>query len=353
MNRRRFTCLLALIGGALVIAPVASAQTTYSFLPLAMAPNVIMARTLTKAVGLSPEGTIAVGEHLNQAAVESGRNVLSLGALPGVSYSQATGVAANGDAVTGWTDLGSFYWTPAAGMIALGSLPGYQYSRANDISENGDAVVGYCTNPGSYGSYEAFLWSPISGMQSLGFLPGHTLSFGTAVSGSGLVATGYSTGPGMLATAFRWESGQLQSLGTLPGYTQSSSLGISRHGDYIVGHVTGPGVPSLAFLWNKSSGMKGIAPFPGLSDTYLRDVSESGERSVGLGSFKGSSTAILYNNQSNQTVILQDLLFSKGITSVRGWQLEEATAISDDGTTIVGFGRNARGKQLYWQVTLP
>lgn len=353
MNRRRFTCLLALIGGALVIAPAASAQSTYSFKPLAMVPTIAGPGTISRPIGLSPDGSYASGEQQNQAAIEKGGNIKFLGFLSGSPYSLATGVAANGDAAVGWTGVGGFYWTPSAGITPLGVLPGYQNSLATDISEKGEAVIGYCSNSGPYSSFEAFLWSPSTGMQNLGFLPGHTFSYGTAISGSGLVATGYSGGFGLPITAVRWKSGQLQSLGTLPGYRDSFGYGISRYGDYIVGYVTRPGIPAAAFLWNRSTGMKSIAPLSGLEDSYLRDVSQNGDRSVGYGWFNRNSTTILYDNQFGKTYILQDLLLAKGITDVKGWQLKEATSISDDGTTIVGIGLNPRGRRMYWQATLP
>lgn len=277
----------------------------------------------------------------------------SLGFLPGSSYSQATGAARKGEAVTGWTGVGGFYWTPSAGMTALGALSGYQFSLATDISEKGDVVIGYCSNPGVYQGFEAFLWSPNTGIQSLGLLPGHTFSYGTALSGSGLVATGYSGGPGVATTAFRWESGLFQGLGMLRGYTQSYALGISREGDYIVGYVQGANVPSEAFIWNRLSGMKGIGALPGGRGSYLRDVAENGVRSVGFANISSGRTAILYDNTSGKTYFLKDLLLAEGISEATGWQLEEATSISDDGSTIVGIGRNPRGRWMYWQVTLP
>ena len=40
-------------------------------------------------------------------------------------------------------------------------------------------------------------------------------------------------------------------------------------------------------------------------------------------------------------------------TPVVGWKLTEATAISDDGHTIVGHGTNAQGQTEAWTARLP
>jgi hypothetical protein len=39
--------------------------------------------------------------------------------------------------------------------------------------------------------------------------------------------------------------------------------------------------------------------------------------------------------------------------ALTGWQLSEATAISDDGLTIVGFGTNPLGNTEAWVATIP
>ncbi len=328
------------------------AQTTYSFKPLAMKPINSVAFSVPKGLAISPDGAFAAAEHQNQAAIENGGSIQLLGTLPGSSYSHATGIAANADAVVGLTDVGAaFYWTPWNGMTALGTLPGQSYSIAADVSEMGDAVIG--TSGSNSSTNEGFFWSPYTGMQGLGFLPGYTSSKGTAISGNGQSATGYCEGnSNNLVMAFRWEPGILRSLGTLPGYNRSYGYGISRTGDFVVGSADLNSTLIQGFIWNKSSGMKGIGAIPGYTSSVLRDVSEKGVRSVGFATGNSGAAAILYNSQSGQIDILQDLLLAKGV-NVRGWQLQEATSISDDGTTIAGIGLNPRGRQMYWRVTIP
>jgi uncharacterized membrane protein len=357
MNRRRFTCLLALIGGTLALSPTASAKATYSFKPLAMVPTYYRYGQIPRSLGLSPDGVFVAGEHQSQAAFEKGGSIQTLGMLPGAGYSQATGITANGDTAIGWTDLGiSFYWTSQTGMISLGTLPNQQYSLATDISAAGDAVIGYS---GTNGIWEAFIWSPSIGMKGLGFLPGCNNSIGAAISENGKVATGYSWGIGGWSTilACRWDSRRIQNLGTLPGYTNSFGYGISRYGDYIVGTVSGPHFLLEGFIWDKSSGMRGIGHIRGYLNSQLWDVSEKGDRSVGsvdnYPNFPIEGNAILYSSQAKKAILIKDLLLAKGVTSVTGWQLEEATSISDDGTVIVGSGVDPLGRRMYWQATLP
>jgi probable HAF family extracellular repeat protein len=70
-----------------------------------------------------------------------------LGTLPGVNFSQARGVSADGSVVVGWSNR-AFRWTAAGGMEDLGTLAGGFGSVASDVSADGSTVVGYSTSSG-------------------------------------------------------------------------------------------------------------------------------------------------------------------------------------------------------------
>jgi probable HAF family extracellular repeat protein len=54
-------------------------------------------------------------------------------------------------------------------MMSLGWLPGGSYSRAEGVTADGTTVVGYGTSnsPYTWYGYEAFIWDPVHGMRSL------------------------------------------------------------------------------------------------------------------------------------------------------------------------------------------
>jgi len=50
---------------------------------------------------------------------------------------------------------------------------------------------------------------------------------------------------------------------------------------------------------------------------------------------------------------LRDLLLADGIAELDGWTLLNATGISGDGRTIVGYGVNPDGNTEAWIATIP
>ena len=50
---------------------------------------------------------------------------------------------------------------------------------------------------------------------------------------------------------------------------------------------------------------------------------------------------------------LRELLIAGGATGLTGWRLTQASAISADGRTIVGSGRNPAGNPEAWAATIP
>ena len=187
----------------------------------------------------------------------------------------------------------------------LGDLPGGSFgSRAYGVSADGSVVVG-----GSRveNEYEAFRWTSAGGMVGLGDLPGGGVySIARDVSADGSVVVGYSASASG-GEAFRWTLATgMVGLGDLPGGSfYSSAEGISADGSVVVGQsYTESGLE--AFIWNQTDGMQN----------------------------------------------LQDMLVTDYSLDLTGWHLEHATAISDDGLTIVGHGINPDGNEEAWLATL-
>ena len=216
----------------------------------------------------------------------------------------AKGISADGSLVVG-SEKGeggatfAFRWTRQLGTERLAHRP---YSGATGVSADGSVIVGF---DGSVGSGEAFRWTRATGMTGLGFLPGRSSSSTEAVSADGSTVVGWS-GTRPSCEAFIWtdQTQQMQGLGVLPGQTGSWALDVSADGSAVVGGGDGP---SGAFIWDPISGMRS----------------------------------------------LRGLLVGQFGLDLTGWSLGEAHAVSDDGLTLAGTGRNPEGKAEAWVASLP
>jgi probable HAF family extracellular repeat protein len=176
------------------------------------------------------------------------------------------------------------------------------------LSADGSVLVGYRDSGfGEAERREGFLWSPERGLVGLGGMPTQTNSMASGVSadGSVIIGTAWNDGWPQSGRAVRWTDGGALDLGTLPGHSGSVATGVSGDGSLVVGTSFGAG-DSTGFIWDEANGMR-----------PLTDVL------VGLG------------------------------VDLEGWQLRNATAISADGSTIVGSGRDPVGREVGWLVTIP
>src|SRR5262249_3340342 len=146
-------------------------------------------------------------------------------------------------------------------------------------------------------SSQAFRWGD-GAMTGLGSLPGDTNSAASGVNANGRVVVGESFNA--TAQAFRWVNGTMTDLGFLPGGTASVAFGVSANGKVVVG-VGISAEPRQAFRWTAATGMQSV----------------------------------------------KALLQAAGV-AIPGWQLGEASAVSAEGTTIVGNGRDPNGRPQAW-----
>jgi probable HAF family extracellular repeat protein len=228
--------------------------------------------------------------------------------MVGLGGGVAYGVSADGSVVVGQSGGGGFQafrWTQATGVVGLGSLLIGDSSSASGASADGSVVVGKSGD-------EAFRWTQGTGMVGLGYLPGVNGFFGfseaNGVSADGSVVVGYSNGGngfnGNLIEAFRWtQAGGMVGLGVLSGGIASYANGVSADGSVVVGYsATDPFTGAEAFIWNSAQGMRSLQQV--LTNDYGLDLT--------------------------------------------GWSLNRANAISADGLTVVGEGRNPSGNTEAW-----
>jgi len=301
------------------------------------------------ASGVSGDGSVVVGYSISGTGLEAFRwtqatGMVGLGNLPGGISSSASGVSADGSVVVGYSNSANgneaFRWTQVTGMVGLGNLPGWSSSRASGVSADGSVVVGY-----SDSLDEVFRWTQATGMVGLGNLFGGGLfrrvlwSGIPAVSADGSVVVGYTSGN----EASRWT----QATGTVGlGSLRFSGVasGVSADGSVVVGQSMNANFAQEAFRWTQGTGMVGLG-----GPSYANGVSADG--SVVVGTSNESNEAFIWNSTQGMRSLKQVLTNDYGL-NLNGWDLIEATGISADGLSIVGFGFNSSGNTEAWIASL-
>src|SRR5262245_2063327 len=263
-------------------------------------------RLLTPAFAAVLLGTAAA-----QAQVPSFTGVGDLAG--GAAASAAMDVSANGGVVVGESEgangTQAFRWTPAGGISGIGFLSLVDpYSTANAVSENGNVVAG--TSFGSDGIERAYRWSAgtMTALNRLTCADCDPITKAWGISNDGLVVVGSalarSSGTAQLhLDPVRWPSGgtSLSDLGNLVGPNEiGEAFGASPTGSIIVGtHVSNSGKD--AWRW-QGSGLVALAHLIGGSviAAEAHAVSNDGSTIVG---YSNSGTTTLPGG----TVVPSDL----------------------------------------------
>jgi probable HAF family extracellular repeat protein len=267
--------------------------------------------SFTDAIAASADGSVVVGSRTMPLAHRTepvrGRKpgrLQGLGCLAGCTWGEANGVNADGSVVVGFCgsqndrQLMAFRWTQGTGIVQLEPIPkGVVATEAQGVSSDGEVVVG--TLEYESGRRVAFRWTSTSGFVELGALSGDTSSIAHAVSADGLVVVGLSIDS---AEAFRWtqETGMV-GLGSLPGGRRSYAFGVSADGSVIVGQSESE-FGLEAFVWDAAHAMRS----------------------------------------------LRELLTSKTYWGSSHRKFRSATAVSHDGSMVVGYGINPSGNREAW-----
>lgn len=312
-------------------------------------------------------------------------------------FSIAQAVSADGLVVTGrCTPSGQqrvFRWTAPDGMVNLG---GPTFAIGMAAAADGSVIVGSAVSLS--GDSQAFRWTS-SGFESyLGLGSSSPGPRAFAVSADGSVAAGESNTP-FVSIAVRWPApGTAIALSNEPGFTSSSSRGMSADGTIIVGQGSAPGSNLLAFRWTLADGMTVLPSFSGGTGigaanaispdgsvivgysssasgqeacawiggapSGLGDLAGGKFASTALAASSGGTTVVGYGtsatgqeaivwDSAHGTRNLRDALIAAGVPTITGWTLTQASGISADGTTIVGYGTNPNGQTEGWIAHLP
>ncbi|MBN1786989.1 MAG: hypothetical protein JW806_01190 [Sedimentisphaerales bacterium] len=271
-----------------------------------------------------------------------------MGFLPGDDYSFATAISADGNAVVGFSKLGSgdkeaFRWTASEGMIGLGFLPAdfpVDDSAAWDVSADGAVIVGIGKLNWWYGepwseTDEAFYWTESGGMQGLGVLPGadYYRSTASGVSADGSVVVGTSK-VSYSDCAFRWTSENgMVSLGYLSDtYHTSGAKDVCADGSIVVGcSRSGPAITE-AFRWTQSEGMVGLGFLPDSQTSEAWCISADGSVVAGLSRYESGYEAFRWTATEGMT----------GLGFIEsGALISAAFDMSADGSIIVGMSQTS------------
>jgi probable HAF family extracellular repeat protein len=277
-----------------------------------------------------------------------GASFTPLGDLPGGSFdSVAYGISADGTTVVGASRIEfsdnpeAFRWTAADGMVGLGFLPnGGTYTFGSAVSADGSVVVGYGNGAGP-GS-RAFRWTEFGGVQDLGDVPGSgtansVLAFGVSADGATVVGTGSPTSGAIPGRAVRWTAtGGLSFLvnplvEALVDPFGSTAYGVSADGAVIVGarQLSSDGPTAEAFRWTASGGMVGLGDLPGgVVQSGATAVSADGSIVVGYAEGVAGTEAFRWTQAGGMV----------GLGGLSGAAYgSRAEAISADGTVVVGY----------------
>ncbi|WP_428387350.1 hypothetical protein [Mucisphaera sp.] len=275
----------------------------------------------------------------------------------GLPFARALGVSGDGSTVVGfqaWSPTGSnefstqaIIWTAHEGVQLLGQLPtGESSAAATATNQDGSVVVGTLGNDFFFSKSsgaEAFRWTSTEGYEGLGQLSdGVNFSFATSVSDDGSVIGGYAdilrTGASEAREdGFRWtrDTGLTELSQFSPLINPRRIYGMNEDGTTLVGSFTfGSSGPVYSYILPPSGNERYLQGFTPVSEfSRATAMSDDGQVMVGFGDY----------TLDRRTVTGDPLAYrwteSEGFQSLgflEGDSASEALDISGDGETIVG-----------------
>lgn len=264
---------------------------------------------------------------MQSSAVDPDRGGLASWASVAVLWALLLGLPGCGGVRTGPTDA-----APSAVLQGIGTLPGDDTSEALAVSGDGRVVVG--ASIGLNAIRQAFRWTSAGGLQSLGLLTGGSTSTARAASYDGAVIVGQADAAGFGAVSFRWAADEgLQQLPALSGASLCIASGVSGDSRLIVGTCLLAG--NAGFRWTQASGITSLGQFGGGSSRSSTATAVSADGSTIVGAGDPVLTGAMAWASSGQARLLGHL--AQGPTAV-------ATAVSRDGSIIAGYSTDALGR---------
>lgn len=229
----------------------------------------------------------------------------------------------------------------AENITILGKLPGMEYSAALAVSADGRVVYGYNADPS--GHQIGFRWTASEGMTSLGVPPGATSSppAGRATNADGSAVVGGSpTGPGGVGFVYRHGQG-ISALPLAPGGTWTTAIAITPGGRIIAGTGDSTEHPNGEFLLWRDGKLVHLG-LPGV---------ETGTNFTNFGGLtSGGKVLVTFDNNSSYLHNSFGWFNMKTVIEGAGIDLSEWTTmltfgVSADGRLVFGSGFNSTGSE--------
>lgn len=255
-----------------------------------------------------------------------------------------------------WT-LGSGWQQCIPPTLPDGGILDSSYGSAWGLSGDGNTLVGLYWRPGQPGgSAHPSSWTQAGGLVDLG-----TQSSGTcetcgsgranAANSDGSVIAGWIENPDFgnwWPTV--WVNGVRTVLRETEGFAEAS--GVSPDGSIVLGSSWFPPVgqfsveEAAAWRWDGSQWIEQrIGKLPGTSAPFgsvqAYSISADGSMIVGYNRFNGSSDTGFVWTQATGIISAEQYLASQGVT-LTSLDIATLSAISDDGSVIVGIGYDVR-----------
>ena len=359
--------LAVAMGCVLAVTSLASAVVTFT--------NVgDLGGGTSTAAGVSGDGTLVVGgssDGANTQAYIWDGSIHALGFPGDINYSTAASVDIAPDssvrvAVTGKVDYApfpvetqAFLWSGTGAGVgaydpAVILFDDNVSTTAMDLIVNSSGEVFLC----GYGKradwtnacYDhGFRWRSMPSFLELGTAPGSTYPVhANGISRFGQIAGQLQFGAGTPCSgarhAFWWEAGQFTVCPTLVGpasnSNESSGKAISMDGTVVTGWSMPTSGYRQAFWWQRGSATATAIPYlAGDDHNEGQAVNRDGQLVGGFSTLStgGAKRAFIWDATNGSREVRQ-MLIDAGI-DMTGWELEEVTGISEDGSVICGNGK--------------
>jgi uncharacterized membrane protein len=331
---------------SVVAATAAVAQPSLTLIePMAGYPN-------TGATGVSADGNSVSGYSDSLSAPVKGFHwtraggrteiVIPAGTPPSVNTGAISG---DGNVVAGMVfSPSSFYrWTPSGGYQGLGAFPGWTGGQVHAMNGDGSSFVGH-VQVGSPPDAQAFRWTAQSGLQLLGYLrPNSWFSQATDISRDGQVIVGFSA-PSLFGPleAFRWTQATGMQPLTVPGdlFDETRATALSADGGVTFG-IGFNGLQANPWRWT-AAGMVDLGMPSGARSATLETTNLDGSVAAGFVTFGANDVAYLWTVDAGY-IPFTDYLAQFGVFFPSDYDRLEITDMSDDGLTFVGRATDQQG----------
>ena len=318
------------------------------------------------ALDITPDGTVVVGNALGtyetfRWTALDGFELLG-GSTAGMGGAGTPDVSADGrhasatiaDVATDSTYITQGLWTQGEGWTETmpptppdGGIMDRAYGSAWGLSDDGSTLVGLYWRPGQPdGSAHASCWTEATGVVDLGSSGGNSRANDADYDGN--VIVGWDENPdwgGWRPTV--WVDGVMTVLESPDGFCELYA--VTPDGQMVVGNSYNPDrlfAEAAAWRWTGSIWDKQVlGSLPGTMGGYgtvaPNDVTADGSIVVGTNGFNWQQWAGFIWTEETGMDHVNDFLVDNGVTLPADFDIQSLTAISDDGTVMIGFGQDA------------